>query len=139
MPLNSSARIRRTVSAWFLPQALADRIETEVQGGLAARPLLSVPHIISDEASCCEYRALRVGLLWLALLTPTRNLLSDYHGYVLAEMSVHQTRSHFLSQGSIIDNPGSMLRGIPFLHSPSPLQMYIHVYALPLTPPFFRM
>ena len=60
--------------------ALADRIEAEVQGGLAQRPLLSVPHIISDEASCY------------------------YHGYVLAEMSVHQTRAHFLAQGPIVDN-----------------------------------
>ena len=32
--------------------ALADEIEREIQGGLAARPLLSVPHILSDEASC---------------------------------------------------------------------------------------
>jgi len=63
-------------------QALADRIEVEVQGGLASRPLLSVPHIISDEASCY------------------------YHGYVLAEMSVHQTREHFLKDGGVIvDNP----------------------------------
>jgi len=61
--------------------ALADRVEAEVQGGLAARPLLSVPHIISDEASCY------------------------YHGYVLAEMSVHQTRAHFLRGGNaIVDN-----------------------------------
>jgi hypothetical protein len=53
-----------------------------VQGGLAPRPLLSVPHIISDEASCY------------------------YHGYVLAEMSVHQTRAHFLdTYGYIVDNP----------------------------------
>lgn len=28
---------------------LADDIEVQIQGGLAARPLLSVPHIISDE------------------------------------------------------------------------------------------
>lgn len=63
-------------------EALADRIENEIQGGLAQRPLLSVPHIISDEASCY------------------------YHGYVLAEMSVHQTRSHFLKDGGVIvDNP----------------------------------
>jgi hypothetical protein len=27
------------------------------------------------------------------------------HGYVLAEMSVHQTRAHFLSAGGIVDNP----------------------------------
>jgi hypothetical protein len=61
-------------------QALADRVEKEIQGGLSARPLLSVPHIISDESSCY------------------------YHGYVLAEMSVHQTREYFLSKGPIVDN-----------------------------------
>jgi hypothetical protein len=33
-------------------QALADRVEVEIQGGAAARPLLAVPHLISDEASC---------------------------------------------------------------------------------------
>jgi len=33
-------------------QALADEIETKIQGGLSARPLLSVPHLVSDEASC---------------------------------------------------------------------------------------
>jgi hypothetical protein len=64
-------------------QALADRVEHAIQGGLAARPMLSVPHIISDEASCY------------------------YHGYVLAEMSVHQTRQHFLKtlDVPIVDNP----------------------------------
>lgn len=64
-------------------QALADRVEHDIQGGLAARPLLSVPHIISDESSCY------------------------YHGYVLAEMSVHQTRRHFLKTLNvpIVDNP----------------------------------
>merc|ERR1719236_363604 len=62
--------------------ALADKIELEIQGGLSARPLLSVPHLLSDEASCY------------------------YHGYVLAEMAVHQTRAHFLRKyGSIVDNP----------------------------------
>ncbi|KAJ9524541.1 hypothetical protein QJQ45_024105 [Haematococcus lacustris] len=45
---------------------LADKVEQDIQGGLAGRPLLSVPHILADEASCY------------------------YHGYVLAEMSVHQ-------------------------------------------------
>merc|ERR1719446_446558 len=61
---------------------LADEIELKVQGGSASRPLLSVPHIISDEASCY------------------------YHGYVLAEMSVRQTRHHFLKDGGVIvDNP----------------------------------
>eukprot|EP00930_Biecheleria_cincta_P055071 TRINITY_DN41440_c0_g1_i1.p1 TRINITY_DN41440_c0_g1~~TRINITY_DN41440_c0_g1_i1.p1 ORF type:complete len:635 (-),score=127.93 TRINITY_DN41440_c0_g1_i1:9-1892(-) len=61
---------------------LADEVEVKVQGGLAARPLLSVPHILSDESSCY------------------------YHGYVLAEMSVHQTRDYFMRvHGSIVDNP----------------------------------
>eukprot|EP00656_Telonema_subtile_P034482 TRINITY_DN38556_c0_g1_i1.p2 TRINITY_DN38556_c0_g1~~TRINITY_DN38556_c0_g1_i1.p2 ORF type:complete len:336 (-),score=110.53 TRINITY_DN38556_c0_g1_i1:124-1131(-) len=62
--------------------ALAASTELSIQGGAASRPLLSVPHILSDEASCY------------------------YHGYVLAEMSVHQTRAHFLSKyGNIVDNP----------------------------------
>jgi len=62
--------------------ALADDIEIRIQGGLSARPLLSVPHILSDESSCY------------------------YHGYVLAEMSVHQTREYFMRvHGSIVDNP----------------------------------
>mmetsp|Transcript_11142 Transcript_11142/g.34395 ORF Transcript_11142/g.34395 Transcript_11142/m.34395 type:complete len:623 (-) Transcript_11142:38-1906(-) len=60
--------------------ALADKIEHELQGGLASRPLMSVPHILSDEASCY------------------------YHGYVLAEMSVHQTREHFGGAAKIVDN-----------------------------------
>jgi oligoendopeptidase F len=33
-------------------KALADKVEVVIQGGLSARPLLSVPHILSDEASC---------------------------------------------------------------------------------------
>ena len=33
-------------------KALADKVEHDIQGGLSARPLLSVPHILSDEASC---------------------------------------------------------------------------------------
>ena len=33
-------------------QKLADEVEIKVQGGFSARPLLSVPHIVSDEASC---------------------------------------------------------------------------------------
>lgn len=62
--------------------ALADRIDLQIQGGMAARPLLSVPHLLSDEASCyC-------------------------HGYVLAEMAVHQTRAFVLDRdGSLADNP----------------------------------
>ena len=58
---------------------LADQVEHDIVGGLAPRPLLSVPHILRDESSCY------------------------YHGYVLAEMAVQQTRRHFGS--SIVDNP----------------------------------
>jgi len=62
--------------------ALADKIELEIQGGPSGRPLMSVPHILSDESSCY------------------------YHGYVLAEMSVQQTRAHFMKKyGYIVDNP----------------------------------
>lgn len=63
-------------------KALADKVEKDIQGGLSPRPLLSVPHILSDEASCY------------------------YHGYVLAEMGVHQTREFFMKKdGYISDNP----------------------------------
>ena len=63
-------------------QSLADEIETKIQGGLSPRPLLSVPHLVSDEASCY------------------------YQGYTLAEMSVHQTREYFKNKyGYIVDNP----------------------------------
>mmetsp|Transcript_29217 Transcript_29217/g.72262 ORF Transcript_29217/g.72262 Transcript_29217/m.72262 type:complete len:624 (-) Transcript_29217:202-2073(-) len=61
---------------------IADEIEVKIQGGLGSRPLLSVPHITSDESSCY------------------------YHGYVFAEMAVHQTRAHFHAKyGDIVDNP----------------------------------
>lgn len=69
--------------------ALADEIETKIEGGLAPRPLMSVPHILSDESS------------------------GYYHAYVIAEMAVHQTRVHFLSKyGHIVDEEriGSDLR-----------------------------
>jgi len=63
-------------------KALADEVEKRIQGGLSPRPLLSVPHLLSDEASCY------------------------YHGYVLAEMAVHQTRDFFMKRdGYIVDNP----------------------------------
>mmetsp|Transcript_20354 Transcript_20354/g.48528 ORF Transcript_20354/g.48528 Transcript_20354/m.48528 type:complete len:183 (-) Transcript_20354:211-759(-) len=62
--------------------ALAAKIETEIQGGPSSRPMLSIPHLVSDEASCY------------------------YHGYTLAEMSVWQTREYFFSKyGKIVDNP----------------------------------
>lgn len=62
-------------------RSLADEVEKFITGGLNGRPLLSVPHIMSDESSCY------------------------YHGYVLAEMSVHQTRDYFLKKyGFLTDN-----------------------------------
>lgn len=62
--------------------ALAEKIEKDIQGGPSARPMLSIPHLVSDEASCY------------------------YHGYTLAEMSVWQTRAFFLQKyGYIVDNP----------------------------------
>jgi hypothetical protein len=46
------------------------------------RPVLSVPHLLSGESS------------------------AYYHGYVLAEMAVHQTRRHFEKRdGYLVDNP----------------------------------
>jgi hypothetical protein len=62
--------------------ALANQVELENIGHRSSRPTLCVPHILSDESSCY------------------------YHGYVLAEMSVHQTRSHFFQKyKTIVDNP----------------------------------
>jgi oligoendopeptidase F len=62
---------------------VADEVEMKIQGGLAGRPLMSVPHILADESSCY------------------------YHGYVFAEMAVHQTREYFFKtgDGTIVDNP----------------------------------
>ena len=46
------------------------------------RPLLSIPHLLSGEAS------------------------AYYHGYILAEMAVYQTRDYFMKKyGYITDNP----------------------------------
>jgi len=62
---------------------LADEIELKITGGPSPRPLLSVPHLLADEASCY------------------------YHGYVLAEMAVQQTREYFLNKdGYLTDNAG---------------------------------
>lgn len=47
-----------------------------------SRPILAVPHLLAGESS------------------------AYYHGYVLAEMAVHQTREYFFKKyGHIIDNP----------------------------------
>lgn len=46
------------------------------------RPVLAVPHLLSGDSS------------------------AYYHGYVLADMAVHQTREHFLARdGHLVDNP----------------------------------
>lgn len=68
------------------PQTITDLArETEKRIlGLACspRPLLSVPHLLSDESACA------------------------YHGYLLAHMAVYQTRAYFLEQfGYLTDNP----------------------------------
>lgn len=48
----------------------------------APRPILAVPHLLSGDSS------------------------AYYHGYVLAEMAVHQTREYFLARdGHLVDNP----------------------------------
>jgi hypothetical protein len=58
-------------------------IERELQGLTAgARPVLAVPHLLAGESS------------------------AYYHGYLLAEMAVHQTRRFFLERdGRLTDNP----------------------------------
>ncbi len=46
------------------------------------RPILAVPHLLAGDSS------------------------AYYHGYVLAEMAVHQARAHFLARdGHLVDNP----------------------------------
>jgi oligoendopeptidase F len=54
-------------------QSLADEIELKIQGGFSPRPLLSVPHIISDEASC-YYHAYVVSI-WVECLKCILSLL----------------------------------------------------------------
>ncbi|MFO0602031.1 MAG: M3 family metallopeptidase [Polyangiales bacterium] len=58
-------------------------IERDLQGLTGGvRPVLAVPHLLSGEAS------------------------AYYHGYVMAEMAVFQTRAHFLARdGHLVDNP----------------------------------
>jgi len=61
---------------------LASETEHRIGGTQGPLPLMAIPHILSDEASCY------------------------YHGYVLAEMAVHQTRAYFQeTDGFIVDNP----------------------------------
>lgn len=54
--------------------AIARETEARIQACASPRPLLSVPHILSDESS------------------------AYYHGYVLAEMSVMQVRPVIMRQ-----------------------------------------
>lgn len=58
-------------------------IEKRTQGLTAGlRPVLAVPHLLSGESS------------------------AYYHGYIMAEMAVHQTRNFFLARdGHLTDNP----------------------------------
>jgi hypothetical protein len=58
-------------------------IEQEMQGlREGVRPVLSIPHLLSGESS------------------------AYYHGYILAEMAVHQTRRYFQKRdGVLADNP----------------------------------
>ena len=59
------------------------RIERETQGlSAGVRPVLAVPHLLAGESS------------------------AYYHGYIMAEMAVHQTRAYFLKRdGQLSDNP----------------------------------
>jgi len=88
-------------------KALADKIEKEIQGGLSPRPLLSVPHILSDEASCYYHGYVSLCVLFLLVLLHYVWLIQySIIKQVLAEMSVHQTREFFLKRdGYLTDNP----------------------------------
>lgn len=58
-------------------------VERSMQGLThGVRPVLAVPHLLAGESS------------------------AYYHGYVLAEIAVYQTRAHFLARdGHLVDNP----------------------------------
>ncbi len=75
--MNEDARTPENVLAQFR------EIECGLQGlDSGVRPVLSVPHLLAGEAS------------------------AYYHGYVLAEMAVYQTRQFFLERdGHLTDNP----------------------------------
>ncbi len=62
---------------------LARKIEHNILGlKVSPRPLLSIPHLLADEAAC------------------------SYQGYLLAHMAVYQTRDFFMRQfGYLTDNP----------------------------------
>ena len=62
---------------------LARDCEKQILGlECSPRPLMAIPHLLSDEAACA------------------------YHGYLLAHMAVYQTRAYFLDKfGYLTDNP----------------------------------
>ncbi len=62
---------------------LAREIEQKILGlGCSPRPLMAIPHLLSDESAC------------------------SYQGYLLANMAVYQTRAYFTEQfGYLCDNP----------------------------------
>jgi hypothetical protein len=62
--------------------ALARETEERILGVPSPRPLLAIPHMLNQESA------------------------ASYHGYLLAAMTVYQTRAWFLdNQGFIADNP----------------------------------
>lgn len=62
--------------------ALARESELRILGAESSRPLLAIPHLLNQEAA------------------------ATYHGYLLANMAVYQTRAWFLeTYGFIADNP----------------------------------
>ena len=63
--------------------AMFRAVERDLQGlSAGTRPVLAVPHLLAGEAS------------------------AYYHGYVMAEMAVHQTRAFFVARdGHLVDNP----------------------------------
>ncbi|RYU70332.1 peptidase M3 [Aliivibrio finisterrensis] len=63
--------------------ALARATEKNILGlACSPRPLMAIPHLVSDEAACA------------------------YHGYLLAHMAVYQTRAYFTEKfGYLTDNP----------------------------------
>jgi len=63
--------------------ALARKMEKKILGlNCSPRPLLAIPHLLSDESAC------------------------SYQGYLLANMAVYQTRAYFTQKfGYLCDNP----------------------------------
>ncbi|PCJ50898.1 MAG: peptidase M3 [Gammaproteobacteria bacterium] len=62
---------------------LARKTEQQIMGlACSPRPLLAIPHLLSDESAC------------------------SYQGYLLANMAVYQTRAYFMDKfGYLSDNP----------------------------------